>query len=372
MRKFLALVLALCLPMAAFAGCKDSTPTASSSTAAPSTPAASSESTNPAVKQSYTLTDPVNVILLSQAAGSDDYIKTASEATMLANNLPKGSNVTQETLSSGCSSVGYLIEAGMGDLATGQNTMSGTIGMDDKPAYTKINALFASTKYAFVAQLATADFVKKTGYSSLREVIENKYPARICAEPVGSSDYVSFIYMMDALGCSIDEFKGWGGTITFTGGSACCDMLQDGQADMMVAHTTAASSNIVELCMSADIKCSGLDEEMIKEMVKRGYAPVEIPVGTFNQFPEAVPSVCQASSMIVSSELSNETAYAITKILVENKDKLSEDIAGYRDLSYKTMVDTAAMVVPMHPGAKAYFQNIGVLDANGTYIGEPK
>ena len=68
--------------------------------------------------------------------------------------------------------------------------------------------------------------------------------------------------------------------------------------------------------------------------------------------------------------MSDDLAYALTKILVENAETLSQDVAGYRGLTYADMVDTAAMVVPMHPGAIKYFQDIGVLDADGNYTGK--
>lgn len=316
------------------------------------------------------LSAPVNLTLLSQGAGTDDYITLASEGKVLSENLPAGSTVTQETISSGCSSVGYLIEAGMGDFGTGQNAMSGTVGMEGKEPYSNVSALFATVKYAFVAELATKSFVDKTGCSTIAEVIEKKIPCRFVAEPVGSSDYVSFIYLLDIHGVTIEDIESWGGSVTFTDGSACCDMLQDGQADMMVGHTVATSSSLTELCMSADIVVSGLTEEEIDGMCERGYASAVIPVGSFGQTTEELPSACQASSKIVSSDMDEDLAYAMTKILVENADVLSEDVAGYRDITYADMVDFDAMVVPMHPGAVKYFQEIGVLDASGNYTGK--
>lgn len=316
------------------------------------------------------LSAPVNLTLLSQGAGTDDYITLASEGKVLSENLPAGSTVTQETISSGCSSVGYLIEAGMGDFGTGQNAMSGTVGMEGKDPYSKVSALFATVKYAFVAELATQSFVDKTGCSTIAEVIEKKIPCRFVAEPVGSSDYVSFVYLLDIHGVTIEDIESWGGSVTFTDGSACCDMLQDGQADMMVGHTVSTSSSLTELCMSADIVVSGLTDEEIQGMCERGYAEAPIPVGSFGQTTEEMASACQASSKVVSSDMDEDLAYAMTKILVENADVLSEDVAGYRDITYADMVDFDAMVVPMHPGAVRYFQEIGVLDASGNYTGK--
>ena len=368
MKKVFALMLALAMTVS-LASCGDKSNGGKSSSGVSSSSTQSGQPSSAGTTETG-LTEPVNLTLLSQGAGTDDYITLASEGKVLQENLPAGSTVVQETISSGCSSVGYLIEADMGDFGTGQNAMSGTVGMEGKEPYSNISALLATVKYAFVAELATQSFVDKTGCSTIAEVVEKKIPCRFVAEPVGSSDYVSLMYLLDIHGVTVEDIESWGGSITFTDGSACCDMLQDGQADMMVGHTVATSSSLTELCMSADIVVSGLTEEEIAGMCERGYAEASIPVGTFGQTTEEMPSACQASSKIVNSDMSDELAYAMTKILVENVDVLSADVAGYRDITYADMVDFEAMVVPMHPGAIKYFQDIGVLDASGNYTGK--
>ena len=139
---------------------------------------------------------------------------------------------------------------------------------------------------------------------------------------------------------------------------------------MMVGHTVSTSSSLTELCMSAKMFVSGLTDDEIAGMCERGYAEAPIPAGSFGQTTEEMKSACQASSKIVPSDMEDDLAYAMTKILVENADKLSEDVAGYRGITYADMVDFDAMVVPMHPGAVKYFQDIGVLDADGNYTGK--
>ena len=178
------------------------------------------------------------------------------------------------------------------------------------------------------------------------------------------------MYLLDIHGVTVEDIESWGGSVTFTDGSACCDMLQDGQADMMVGHTVSTSSSLTELCMSAKMVVSGLTDDEIAGMCERGYAEAPIPAGSFGQTTEEMKSACQASSKIVPSDMEDDLAYAMTKILVENADKLSEDVAGYRGITYADMVDFDAMVVPMHPGAMKYFQDIGVLDADGNYTGK--
>lgn len=364
MKKVFALLLTLAMVLSLAACGGDDT--ATEDTTEDTTTEESTESTG----TDTGLTEPVNLTLLSQGAGTDDYITVASEGKVFQENLPAGSTVTQETISSGCSSVGYLIEAGMGDFGTGQNAMAATVGFEGKEPYSSVSALLATVKYAFVAELVTESFYDKTGCATLADVIENQVACRIVAEPVGSTDYVSLVYLLEVHGVTQEDIESWGGSITFTDGSACCDMLQDGQADLMVGHTTESSSSLTELCMSADMIVSGLNEEEIAGMCERGYSETVIPAGTFGCVEAEQPSVCQASSKVVSSDMSDDLAYALTKILVENAETLSQDVAGYRGLTYADMVDTAAMVVPMHPGAIKYFQDIGVLDADGNYTGK--
>lgn len=368
MKKLFAIVLALTMVLS-LAACGGNAAPAEVQKPAANAPAANTPATE-APASDTGLTGPVNITLLSQGAGTDDYITNASEGKLFQKYLPAGSNVVQETISSGCSSVGYLIEAGMGDYGTGQNAMSGTVGMEGKDPYTKVNALMSTVKYAFTAVLATKSFADKTGYSTISEVIENKVPCRFVAEPVGSSDYVSLMYLFDIHGVTVEDIQSWGGSVTFTDGSACCDMLQDGQADMMVGHTVTTSSSLTELCMSTDIVVSGLTDEEIAGMCERGYAATVIPTGAFGVTETEMKSACQASSKVVSADLPEDVAYALTKILVENVDVLAEDGAGFRGITYADMVDFDAMVVPMHPGSMKYFQDIGVLDANGVYTGK--
>lgn len=370
----LFLVMAMGIAVAA-CGSKQTTSSADQASAPAESATAdtgATESTVEGADTSMEVTDPVTLTTISQGAGTDDYITTAAETKLFSEKLPQGSKVTQETISMGCSSAGYLIEAGQGDFATGQNAMSATVGLEGHKPYSSISALLATKRYAFVAELATQNFVDKTGCSTVAEVLEKKIPCRFVAEPVGSSDYVSFMYLLDIHGVTQKDIESWGGSVTFTDGSACCDMLQDGQADMMVGHTVATSSSLTELCMSADIVISGLTDDEVDGMCERGYAPAEIPVGSFGKTTEVMKSACQASSKIVSSNMDEKLAYSLTKILVEGADVLGQDVAGFKDVTYEDMVNFDAMVVPMHPGAKKYFQDIGVLDADGKYTGKTR
>lgn len=366
MKKILAFALVLMLALAMFACTKTET----TQTAAEETETAATEA--PAEEAATTAAEPYNLVLASQGSGTDDYVIIAVFANLFKENLPEGSNITQEAIGSGNSTTGYLLEAGSADFALGQNAISGTVGIDNRSAYTQIRALLAGKKYPISVQILNDNFASKTGYTSIRDIVENQYAAKICAEDVGSSDYVTLLYVLNALNTSIEEMEGWGCTFTFTSGSSCCDMLQDGQADIMIAHTTTTSSSIVEMCMSSDVKVYSFDDEILDYLIANGYSESTIPAGTYNdRFTTDTRSACQASSLIVRADMSDDEAYTLTKILCENMSFLADQHQMFRGLTYKEMTDTTATVVPLHPGAVKYYQEIGVLDADGNYVGEP-
>ncbi len=363
MKKIIAMIITLCLTLLMLAACAAPS-TASSSSTLP----ASSVASQPA--DSTTLTEPVNLRFASSGSGGSDYADIGTILNFLSsdNVLPPKSVLTQETISSGTSSAGYLIEAGMADVCRGQNAMAATVGFNGREPYKTVRALFAAGGNSITAQVLSGAFAKKTGYKGIEDIIINKYPAIICSEDVGSSDYVLLNYIFEIMGTSAQEYESWGGKIVYTNNNTASEMIQDGQADMMVACTTLTSSMITELTMTTDIIVDSFNDQIVDGLLARGFAERMIPSGTFDQFPVSKRSAYLGTSLIVSEKMDDALAYTITKALIENSDKLGESCATMRGITPKSAVDTSITVVPLHNGAIKYFREIGVLDAQGQPI----
>jgi TRAP transporter TAXI family solute receptor len=361
MKRIITLLITLAMILSLLAGC-------TSSTNIPADPGADNPIED---KGELWVTTPINLRYATQGAGTANYTNAASRINILLKYLPAGSNITQETISTGNSSVGYLIEADLADVGDGENAAAGTVGFNGRPPYSKVNALQATKTQDFVMMITTQKFYNKTGYTSIREVLENKYPATLCCEDVGSSDYTCLLYTFEILGYTFEEFEDWGGRIVTTSGDACCEMLQDNQADMMIGHCSTESSSIVELGITTDVIMTSIDNEIIEGFKERGFGSAIIPTGAFDRFEEDTPSAAIGSCFIVGADMDDATAYTLTRILCEHLDEFAEEISGYRNLTYAEMVDNSVTVVPLHPGAIKYYQEIGVLDTNGNYVGEP-
>ena len=363
-----ALALVMAVSLAACTSAPATTTAApAATTAAPAATQAAAPAATEAAASDMLYTDPMILRFASGGSGGSDYTDIGTIISYLSegDRLPQGSTLTQEVVSGGTSTSGYVIEAGMADICRGQNAISGTVGIGGRPPYSSINALFAAGGNSVCLQVVTEDFKKKTGYSTIEEIIANKYPANICSEDVGATDYILLQYVFEILGTSFEEFQGWGGTINFSGNDTGSEMMQDGSCDIMLMATTLTSSAVTELSMSTKIIVSGFSDQVVDELLKRGFAERTIPKDTFGAVAEDSRSCYIGTSLIVSQDMDEKMAYTLTKALMEGLDELSEICPTFRGMTLQTAVDKNIMVVPQHPGAIKYFQEIGILDENG-------
>ncbi|MEY8339013.1 TAXI family TRAP transporter solute-binding subunit [Lachnospiraceae bacterium 62-35] len=311
--------------------------------------------------------EPITLRFASSGSGGSDYTDIGTIITFLSEDgiLPAGSVLTQETISGGTSTSGYLIEAGQADICRGQNAFSATVGFNGRDPYSKVRALFGAGGNSVCLQVSSDAFTKKSGYSTIEEIIENKYPARICSEDVGSSDYVLLNYIFEIYGIDAETFESWGGSITYTGNDTASEMMQDGSCDLICMASTLTSATVTELSMSTDVKISGFNDKIVDGLLERGFAERYIPSGTFDQFPGDARTAYLGTSIIVSEEMDERVAYTLTKIMVENREKLAETCPTFKGMTLEGAVDMDITVVPLHEGAVKYFQDIGVLDEEG-------
>ena len=358
-KKLIALLLVTIIGVGAFAGCQS---TGGSNQTAEPAASASQESEKAAETPSDSTLAPVQLKFATSSTGTVDYTTGSLLCTLFESHLPKGSTVTQETIASGNGTTGYLIEAGSCDIARGNNAVSATVGVDGRPPYKDVRAICALYTPNLICQIFTKKFIDKTGYTSLRECIDNKCPVRIVCEEVGSSDYVVLSYILEALGTSVEEIESWGGSVTYTGGSTEVEMLQDNQADLMIPHTAFTSSTVSELALSTDIQITSFDDEILNYFLERGFTERVVPAGTFGFFEQEGKSVGMDSSIIVSKNMSDEVAYELTKIIAEYAEKeLGADNVTFTNLTLDVLSDEAKTVVPLHPGSVKYFKEKGAL-----------
>lgn len=141
-----------------------------------------------------------------------------------------------------------------------------------------------------------------------------------------------------------------------------CDYMQDGQLDVLVWIGSAPLAAITGLCATKDIQLLEIDDEAIAKMQE--ICPVAkkviIPAGSYNGQDEEVSTFGLRNMIVARADLSNETVYQFTKLIMENVDALGAVHAAMKDISPETVTNGMSSDTPLHPGALRYYQEIGM------------
>nr|MDQ2703812.1 TAXI family TRAP transporter solute-binding subunit [Pseudomonadota bacterium] len=84
-----------------------------------------------------------------------------------------------------------------------------------------------------------------------------------------------------------------------------------------------------------------------------------IPAGTYDGQTEDVSTAAVGNMLVTHSDVSDETAYQMTKQLFENLDRMVAAHAAAQAI--KPEAATEGMPVPLHPGAERYYKEKGII-----------
>jgi len=142
---------------------------------------------------------------------------------------------------------------------------------------------------------------------------------------------------------------------------ASADALRDNKIDAFFCVAGAPTPAIVDLATGKDIAILAIDDDYADRLIAEYpfYTRFPIPAGSYRGQPDAVQTVAVKATFIVSSQLSDDTVYRLTKALFENKAAIEAAHVKGAELSPAYAVEGVS--VPFHPGAAKYLTEIGAL-----------
>jgi TRAP transporter TAXI family solute receptor len=297
--------------------------------------------------------------LAAQDLGSAWYVYGANFAKLWRSVLPRGSTIDVLPYG-GAPANGLLMGKGEADLGFSFPAIANW-GLKGRVAYTTkievITGMVGALDKYYLAVIAT----KRSGIQSLEEVANKKIPVRLVSQPTGSSGEFSMRLLLEAYGMSYEAIKSWGGSVTPTSTSVAQTQMTDGKADIWIQVVTAGHPAISELAISTDLVFIPAEEKIIRKMVEYGYEKTVLPAKVFKGQDKEVPLVGFPTILIGHKDLKNEVAYLLTKVLMENKAELGKGHAGLKDFSPEEAWKLEQFEIPLHPGAKKYYQEKGFI-----------
>jgi len=142
---------------------------------------------------------------------------------------------------------------------------------------------------------------------------------------------------------------------------ASADALRDNKIDAFFCVAGAPTPAIVDLATSKDIVILEIDERRADILMANYpfYTRFPVPSGSYRGQANDVMTIAVKATFIVSSALSEDTVYNLTKALFENIDLIEAAHVKGKELSPSYAVD--GISVPFHPGAAKYYLEIGAL-----------
>ncbi|MDR0621137.1 MAG: TAXI family TRAP transporter solute-binding subunit [Deltaproteobacteria bacterium] len=205
---------------------------------------------------------------------------------------------------------------------------------------------------------------EKLGVNSIEELLEKKPSVRLVTVQRGGLGEIMASQILEAYGSSYDDVKSWGGKVTHVDLSAAVSQMKDGQADMFIHNMSFKQPDITEMCLRGGLKFLPVGEKEAKYLSdKYGHMPeVYFEVDEFTGITERVRSIGYPTGIIATDQMSDEMAYAITKAVCENKDKLVAAHASMNAFEPELAGGTELNgFIPLHPGSEKYFKEKGYL-----------
>ncbi len=196
--------------------------------------------------------------------------------------------------------------------------------------------------YPNVMQVAAA---KNSGINT----IEDLKGKRIAVGDQGSGTEVNARTLLQEFGITYDDVK-----VDYLSFAEAADAMKAGKIDAAFFNSGLPNSSIMELEQGFDLKIVSVNQDKLKEIMTRKpyFNTFEIPAGTYGN-KEPIPTVAIMNALLVSSDLSEEDGYKLTKALFDNLESLKN---AHQAASAISLTDAQkGMVAPLHPGAKKFY-----------------
>ncbi|WP_157017960.1 TAXI family TRAP transporter solute-binding subunit [Mesorhizobium xinjiangense] len=160
--------------------------------------------------------------------------------------------------------------------------------------------------------------------------------------------------IFEALGMSYDDLA----KTEYLPFGESVELIKNRQLDATLQSAGLGVSSIKDLATSLPIQVVSVPAE-VAETLGAPFQSATIPAGTYDGQDADVPTLAITNILVTHSDVSEETAYEMTKQLFENLPDMVAAHAAAKAIS----ADKGAkgVPIPLHPGAERYYKEQGLL-----------
>lgn len=136
------------------------------------------------------------------------------------------------------------------------------------------------------------------------------------------------------------------------------ELIKNRQLDATLQSAGLGVASIKDLATSVDINMVSVPDEVVAKL-GAPYVGATIPAGTYNGQETDVKTVAVVNFLVTHSDVSDDLAYEMTKLLFENLGELEAAHAAAKQIKLENALQ--GMPVPLHPGAERYYREKGLM-----------
>jgi hypothetical protein len=166
--------------------------------------------------------------------------------------------------------------------------------------------------------------------------------------------------ILKAHGLSFDDIQTNGGTVHHVSYTESVALMKDGHIDVFMAATSMPQASFLELEHSPGIRFIGLTKAKLDEILKAnpGYIPGKMPKGVYKSVDKDLYTLGIVTNMVVHKDLPDDLVYKMCKVFWENHAAFVEVKSIWKRVKLENALAGAA--IPVHPGAKKCYDELGV------------
>jgi TRAP-type uncharacterized transport system substrate-binding protein len=214
---------------------------------------------------------------------------------------------------------------------------------------------------------------ESTGITSLEQITKERISLRLSTGSVSKAWLASSPTMftvsavMKAAGFSFADLRRWGGKIQSVTRPSHPDRRAALERGSINAVFDEGIKSWGQSAIDAGFRYLPVDGRILKKVAAIGYRPSVLPKSRFSALPADIPTLDFSGwPMVVHADMPAEVAYALCEAIDARKALMPTD--NFKPLEMAQLCandDEAPYDVPLHPGAKRFYQDKGLLKSGG-------
>lgn len=190
--------------------------------------------------------------------------------------------------------------------------------------------------------------LKSSGITSVSD-LEGK---RVSVGPAGGTPGTYWPQFIEALGVKAK--------VSNAGASDAVGQVADGLVDAFAFAAGVPISAFAQISAEQDVVMFGFNEEELPKIMEAfpAMAPLTIPAGTYTGHEYEQNTVALWNFAIAHEDMPDSLAYEITKLAMENPDRMVQIHAAARETLLENWEKNSFM--PFHAGAVKYYEEKGI------------